>query len=704
MFWWQHAVAQRPLKYKEVYQILKTKSKEEAYMSLQEFQHQNPQHANVYFQLGKITEYYSKLFDPMIYPSLVEYFTYETKNYLGLAKHYINDKEVRKNRNYYEKVKILDGAKKISLIDVQHDIDQRISDNKKYAENVKLISFYFQRSTYFYKKCIQNFREINLSEPKIKDLYLMADDSLKSKLKYLKADFDSTLYYITEYQNALTNYPLKNYHPEYTLKPIETFRLEGLTNVSFLYNLFYIWDFGKWVNDFNKVVEKEIVPLRAKINTANNNLDIALKTTLKLASHSDSLQMYHPADALLNQISKYDFASPIVALFQYKKTKIDFLLTANNSLLDKEIYNPEIPELASVKKFNELVNQYAELNQKLKDIERLSSSKELEKYNNFIIKNFQNFQGFKNYLNKEGVENEKLIQGISENYKILIQRLDTRYFYQNKYIPFAKDSIPLFYNTSDSTAKFVADCFVTWKNTQIVGGIINSEKSSQKFGFVAALYKGKTVWTKSLKSGRKESIHTQCVTLGDNIIYAIGQTAEKAYFVSYDVDGKATNLFEKGFSGKILHFSYDDIAQSFLLISQSVTSDSLQIQRLGLVGEDLWETPLNIPFKGTFVNSTKFGNEYYVLVNAQGAYFLKDNQFEFRMGNKWQPTILVFNNEGKAIKVKSLELGTNVIAQKIQKLNSALLDIIGYYGSLDNKENRVFYFLLDKDLNTLKKL
>jgi len=692
--------AQRSLRYKDVYKITKTKSKEEAYMALKEFQYLNPLHANAYFQLAKITQYYSKQFDPLLYPNLVSYFTYETNNYYGLAKHYINEKEIRRNREYYEGVPILDGAKKLSLIDVQQYIDKNIEENKEYERNFKLITHFFQRAAYFYENCIQNFRNINLSQTKIKDIYLMADNNLMRKLDTLKSDFDSTLYFITEYQNALTNYPIKNYHPEYSLKDINTYRLEGLTNVSFLYNQFYIWNFGKWIKDFKFILENEISPLRKEIELANKKLNIALNTLLKLNTHSDSLKFYSTSNSLLNKISKYDFDSPVVTLFKYKKSKEDFLISYHISLLDIDFNNQDLKQTQQAKTLDKLIDNYAEMQKQLKITENKSSIKAINKYKIFFDKNYKGSSHLKNHFQKEKDENNNYLQKALSNYHTIFERYNNRFFYQNKYASFNSDSIALFNNQTDSLAKFISQNFLKWKNTQIVSGYINSNNKNTKVGFVSAIYKDKAVWTRSIKSNTKTNISVPATILGENKIYVVGQSNTKSSFLSYDGSGNETVLFEKDSLKTILKLNYDDIAQNFTVISGK--KDSLQIQKLNILGENIWENPLRLNFTGKYINLLKFGDKYILILNAQGRFKISDKNIDFQKGTKQEISLIIFNDKRELVKIKALELGQNAQAIYSVKLNSAYFNITGHYGEADSKQSRKFYLLLDSELNSIK--
>ncbi|MCK5535239.1 MAG: hypothetical protein KAI79_00355 [Bacteroidales bacterium] len=702
------AVAQRQLKYKEVYEILKTKTMEESFMALKEFQYFNPSHANAYYQLGKITQHYSKRFDPMIYPDLVSYFTKETDNYLGLAKYYLEQKGKLSNKDavYFEGVAIIDGSKKLGFVDVIHDVEKRREANVKYQKNVEIISNYFKKSTFFYDKCIQNFRKILITQSKIKDLYLNTNDSLVNSMEDLKDDFDSTLYYLTEYQNALTNYPIKNYKPEYVLKKIETYRLEGLTNVSFLYNMFYVWNFGKWVKEYKEVMESDIYPLREKMITADEQLNKAVSLVINTKNNVDSIEVYIPADALLNEISKYDFESPIVSLYAYKIAKIDFLKAGKSHLLDPSIERKSYDMVDLSSHFKKVSDLKTKLDKQLDAFNQVSKSAALNKYADFVEKQYKSMNNYKKLADDYFSEDASIMKGFLDNYMQIVLNMQNRKFYDNKYVAFNKDSIALYFNQPDSTTKFVSTDFVKGNKNIIIGGYIIPEKLPNKVGFIAAVKDSVTLWTRSIKPNNDADMKASKVIFGDDNIYAAAQTSDKLFMLNYNITGDVTSLFDKKINQKVQHLFFDDIAEQFLVVAKNdeggALGDTLYVNTWGKLGEVVWEEPVTINFKGDVVNVLSFGDKFFIVINAKGIFGIVDNKFLFQEKTNSQISILAISKEGKPIKVKDFNLTRDVIAIDAVKINSAVFSIIGQYGKSIKKRNKPLYMLIDSDLFSLK--
>ena len=92
-------------------------------------------------------------------------------------------------------------------------------------------------------------------------------------LEELENSFDSTIYYLQNYQTAIKNYPIKNYNQKYKLLPIETYRLHGLTGSDFLKDEIPIWNYGTWVKNVRQVIKTDIEDMRNQINKADQKLN-----------------------------------------------------------------------------------------------------------------------------------------------------------------------------------------------------------------------------------------------------------------------------------------------------------------------------------------------------------------------------------------------------------------------------------------------
>ena len=220
------AFSQRKLKYKDVYDIILTERNDvQAYTSLLEYQKQDPEFPNTYFQLGLISYKWAFEADPLIQIDEVEYFVYNTKLYLGLAKAKLTqqDRDVKKNRRFYLNIERFNKIEKINNEDVFLFIDEKMSEINKYDENAHKIAEYYNASVINYNNCVNIFTQLNRENNKLKDLYLAPNENILSNIDKLIKTFDSTIYYFQLYKTAINNYPINNYNQIIKEQPIETY-------------------------------------------------------------------------------------------------------------------------------------------------------------------------------------------------------------------------------------------------------------------------------------------------------------------------------------------------------------------------------------------------------------------------------------------------------------------------------------------------
>ena len=252
-----NCLAQSELKYKDVYKFLSTKSEQEAYSQLEAFQKQDPFHANVYYQLGVLSQKWAKKYDPLTEYDNLKHFVYHADLYLNLALKYIDEKEAKKNWDLYQYVKIPEGAKKPKFADIINDVKVRVADVDSFKRNINQIRSNYLGIVDNYNDCLQIFLELNANNNQLKDIYLTADVKLISSIESLKSHYDSSLWYFDKYRDAIAVFPLKNYNQEYNVIPIETYRLHGLTNADFLKNDILLWDYKMWVDNVLAVINKD---------------------------------------------------------------------------------------------------------------------------------------------------------------------------------------------------------------------------------------------------------------------------------------------------------------------------------------------------------------------------------------------------------------------------------------------------------------
>jgi hypothetical protein len=395
------------LRYKDVYASLKTSKDFEVYQLLMAFHQQEPRHANTYYQLGIINQRWMREYDPLLKSDLVKSNISNAKLYLSLCLRFLDDKEARRNEDYYQYVKRPEGKKGIEMADIVNDIQVRIQDVEKYGNNIRDIDSNFIGCVKSYNQCIRTFNDLNQKNSRLKDLYFVKDISFTKELESLKNQFDTTILYLNGLKKALIECPVGNYNPEYKLIPIDVYRLHGLTSVNFLNNRIALWDFGSWCDSFKKTLNTDINELFTKAKTTDIMHTTYIRS-LRNFEKKDVPANYVLNPLIINKFGKYDFKSPVPRLFVFQESQIGYLehnmvFSQNNDSLSKD-YLQNHPEF-----YFKLIDLKGKSDSLLKDFRSYVSPESVQKYSEFFNERYNGYTGTIKYIENQNSDNMSVL-------------------------------------------------------------------------------------------------------------------------------------------------------------------------------------------------------------------------------------------------------------------------------------------------------
>lgn len=689
---------QKNLKYKDVYTVVSEKSKEEAYSLLLVFQKQEPYFANTYFQLGLIAQYWSKDYDALTNLRDVEFFIYNTGLYFGLAKSKIDSKEIRKNDKYYLNVERLGKFEKLEAEEVNAYIDEQLAANIEYKKNVYIVTDLFNASIINYNRCINIFKEINTKNNKIKDIYLTAGSSFSNQLNELEKSFDSTIYYIQNYQTALKNYPIKDYNQKYKLLPIETYRLHGLTSSDFLKNEIPIWDYGTWVKNVKQILNGDIKQLRQAIDNADNLLNKNINFLLETKEYKPDFELAKIDERLKYKIGKYDHKSIMLDLFNYKESKINFLSDFKNPINDIEDTNAEFTLLQKARFYEELINKKKvcdSLNQNF--ISNLTTY-ELQKYSDFFTNNYGGESGLKNYSNNEKSLLKSTLDKSFDNFKtylIKTSKISDNQInipYKNQTIKLSKSHIE--FEKAVQNEYYTSDFFKTNSGDYYITGY-TSQKNSEIQGFIALSNKLDGIkWLKLIqlnKQGNSIGSFIRAKEQGCEVLFNLienGLTTNQ--IISFDESGKQKDKFELNINGFPRYFSYDDINQQYLIAlkgnlpnAYDCLNDELTINQIDANSKETnWQKKLNL--KGQIVDIIKMNQDLFLISNFT-EYSTDSTSVKSSAGSEPTSTnviIIVLDENGNVKKESPILQNKPYFVAKSIKISSNAINLVGIKSNL----------------------
>lgn len=668
------------LKYKSVFEIVEKGNDQVSYPLLLQYQKQDPDMPNTYFQLALIAEKWAKEYDPFTELKVVNFFVQNTRLYWGLAKSKIDDKEVRKNRKYYENANITAADKKLEYEDVKIFVDKKFEDISEYQENVKKILGHYTKTADFYNQCVQTFRQINARFPKLKDLYLNADDSVRIEIADLKSSFDSTLFYFQEFKVAIKNYPIKEYRQDYVLKEIKTYRLEGLTSSDFLQNEVPIWDYGQWVKEVNKNLNKDIKNLTKQTLDANNELTKSISSFLNNPDKfSKKSKPYQVPRKTINLLNKYDH-DPLLAHYLKQRTSYNELLAMSQT----NYCNPHEVEVMPTKRrlayYQKLIDQKQKSDSLLNFFKNKIDQNGIYKYRHIFIDKYGSKQMVEQYCDKQLVANNKALEKSLAN---LLQIIQKPAFDQPAILTFRNTEIsseikPFEPDSAQINVYNITTAIKNSNNEIYFGGYIRGNGNNAT-AFAAKTSDAKNIdWLKAYTFKTRSYNNTYKIDLFQGgAIFAVvsGLPADSSQtVVILDEKGNQISKNQLENNGSVQKMFYDDINDQLLVAQQDKTNNQNILQLFYPTENKIaWTNKLQ-------ANADVFD---VVLSDKDFSVFLNYQSHQLNGTLKKAPAqtnILVVNIntiEGTTTSHTSFDANTQYIGINAEKIDSESIGIIG---------------------------
>jgi hypothetical protein len=429
------ATAQK-VKYKEVFVLLNAKKYEDAEPHLKRYladakEGENP---SGYLFMAKIYEEKSKRSDFLKQTNAILNQIDSSLYYFDLAKKFIDEKEIKKNSDYYEEYNRRDlrtGKFEIKLSDIQFKINDSVESLNQRRRQAILLRSYFDNTIKHYKLSNELYTSIQAAYEDSKALYLLADEGTIEQLKKIQLNYDSAISNFDRYKNVSRGIGKTGYNHNLAIEDIKDFKRDGKSMPDFLDDNIRFWDYKTWVTNANQIIVNEIGPVKKHLIDFDIEIN-KISEVLKRDSVSVSNDLARLVDRILSsQLRKYDPDPLPMALFsvkiaelQYFSDKLDNQKKTKGAAITEQLAYAKI-DLKNATKFYEIADQLAN-----RPIE-----KEATNYADFIQKTYGNVSAMHSFAraNKDYASRE--LKGIEAHVQILEKSLD--------WIIVGQDSIPL---------------------------------------------------------------------------------------------------------------------------------------------------------------------------------------------------------------------------------------------------------------------
>jgi len=524
------------LKYKDIFSVVDAKNYDEGLSKLNTFLN-DPKNS----QMGL---YYEGIVDKL---HLINDSTFVLKAadsaffFLTKAKDLINEKELKKNDDYYQSYYRRDlrtGDFGIKLSDVHLDIEKKLKNMEaiqKYGKGIfsNLYSVHSCNSYLFgaYQSLFRQYKSYN-------DLLLMVTSAQIDTLNEMADKENIMKDAFSDMRRAVGKIGKKGYSPELSFSAIETYGVDGLSEVDVFSNDVNAWEYGEWAYKTSKEIKESISELKSQLEAFNQKLkdeNEKLKglETIEFESLTHEIDPY-----IVEKLAELDSDPLPVVLYTIliKKNEYDFMTNPERNSMIGEKDNVDFQVMFT----DSLVSVLGELE---KDVSKLEEEYVLDgkkKYTDFlnngyggdfgVLKFRKAYEEFLTnskqnwiYENREYLERSKW--GISED------ESDTLY------LNIQVDS--LYKNNVTGNNYSVA----TYKDDDHNTFVVGIDMVDQTKGFMAMVSNArKIVWKETFKLGGFKFNRSTELVSGKFIPSQEGKLTAYIYVITPEGQKKATNL------------------------------------------------------------------------------------------------------------------------------------------------------------------
>lgn len=438
------ATAQK-VKYKDIYALLSTKQYQQAEPFLKTYLKDNPENSNAHLFMGAIYQDKITSDDVLIQTDKAIQHMDSAILYYDKALKLLNEKELKRNKEYYESYNKRDlstGEFGIKLDYVQFDLEKRIAGLKEQIDKIKMVKHYFTQSEGLYKRSQELYLVIQETYPGVRELYLRADEAMIKNLSSLSSRFDSCTKAFDSYKISLSNYGKTRYNQKWTVREIKNLKTDGKEMTDFYKDDVQVWDYKTIADDALAVIIKDVKPVQDNLVKFDMEIN-KLKSKLESDSVSVKSDLTKLAQGMLSQqLKKFD-ASPLpLDVFTLKIADLEYKSTL---LENKKAHTSDDVHV----RLDAVINEIRYLNKADSAAARLSArnlDEDILNYQQFVNSTFSKGDILKSYIHsmKEHIAKEKDFKNAE-----LAFRMETMNWLVN-----GADSIPLIINHVKARNKF----------------------------------------------------------------------------------------------------------------------------------------------------------------------------------------------------------------------------------------------------------
>ncbi|QSE96283.1 hypothetical protein [Fulvivirga lutea] len=434
------------IKYKDLFFLLDTENYKDGEPLLKQYlsDPKNADEGNPNLQMAFI--YHKKADQTDILLDTDDYIAYADSalSFYAKAKQFIDEKEVKKNDEYYQAYQRRDirtGKFGIKLADVQFDIENKVNALNERKAQVQELQIYYTKTKDNYQDAQSAFKKIKDDYPTEKILFLRADEDLLERVENTSNSAKLALQNFASFESTIKKIDKPGYRPALHLTDILEYEKDGESLLMLTDDNVLFWDYPKWAESVQKGYKEVVIPMRMELIEYDQHLnDLKAKVLTDSMSLADQVK---PLVGVLAKIREYDSDPLPEHIFKYKiaeinneSFKMSNLYYRDSSNIDYQLKVAKT-KFGYVKEMDSLVNLL--ISRDLKE-DKLN-------YSSYIEKKYNDIVGLETYI-KEQLDHVIIAKKIAQDE---IDNLAER----SRWLIGENDSIPLFMEVNRGLSKYV---------------------------------------------------------------------------------------------------------------------------------------------------------------------------------------------------------------------------------------------------------
>ncbi|MDX2190305.1 MAG: hypothetical protein SFY32_10605 [Bacteroidota bacterium] len=682
------------VKYKDVFEIIMKGDKVAAFPLLKTVLKTDSSNASANLQLGIIFHERAITSDPLKQTEAAIGLGDSALYYLKRANRLINEKEIRKNDDYYVKYSksTKDTTKKVKDNDtivkrVKNHITKMTTELSLRKTALQKISNAFKRGTENYIKALIIYQKLNETYATQKELCLLATDEEIAKLRQLAQAFDSTLAYFQLYKKGIKEYPIPPYNQSFDVISVETYRIDGLVKSDFLANKVLLWNFSEWAKTQILFIDTDIKKIKRDAVMYDTKYNKLLEQIQAGNVNPDSVTASRLDNRFERLLNKYDFNSLALNWLTYKQNKNEFAAFTLNRL--NSVENTSTAQLeAKASYYSDMVHKVNVCDSALTKMTKLNLNREYPKYKFLLAANYPDTTVVKNYFFNERQFVNFSQKEYNNRYMQMMYNYLQKYNDTLAYISYNNQQVPFFKSYTYSHSEFKT---MTIKEDKKGNVYLGGYKGAQ--AFIAKMNEFRQImWLKLIPAKLAGSLEMiSAIDASENVCVAIlnGKAGNfvKNVIVKFDATGNETYSKPVEPTGICRGLVYDEVNDNCILVSKgssiqdySEGDENTEIFCADNTGNIKWRHKITL--NGSIVDLNRVFEGYLVVANYANASTIA-NTIQSKAGtslNKSNILLLKITTQGEIRAMETIASATPLYAVGCIKVSSSAINIVGING------------------------